>query len=139
VGVIPIGREELEAYLKLRKHGEPVSIRGFQRLMGYNSPGKAERVLKKLEKMGLVERTPSGYIVGRDLPPELSSYIIIKGYVFPRTLLYALYASTVIIVYSILAEPPHPTLILLASIMAPYWIEVFREVRLLSRLRKGMH
>jgi hypothetical protein len=38
VGVIPIGREELEAYLKLRKHGEPVSIRGFQRLMGYNSP-----------------------------------------------------------------------------------------------------
>ena len=135
---IPIGREELEAYLKLRKHGEPVSIRGFQRLMGYNSPGKAERVLKKLEKIGLVEKTSSGYIVGRDLPPELSSYIIVKGYVFPRSLVYATYSSVVVTTYVLLARPPEPLILLLLLIIAPYWIGVVREFNTLKKFRKGL-
>ncbi|MEM0059793.1 MAG: hypothetical protein QXE10_05140 [Desulfurococcaceae archaeon] len=125
---IPIGREELEAYLKLRKHGEPVSIRGFQRLMGYNSPGKAERV----------EKTSSGYIVGRDLPPELSSYIIVKGYVFPRSLVYATYSSVVVTTYVLLARPPEPLILLLLLIIAPYWIGVVREFNTLKKLRKGL-
>jgi hypothetical protein len=38
---MPISREEVEAYLRLNRYGKPITIRGFQRLMGYKSPGQA--------------------------------------------------------------------------------------------------
>jgi len=69
---MPIGREELEAYLKLRRLGKPITIRGFQRLMYYSSLGQAERVLKRLERLGLDEKNPfSKYIAKNVFPPDI--------------------------------------------------------------------
>jgi hypothetical protein len=135
---MPTGREELEAYLKLRRLGKPVTIRGFQRLMGYSSPGQAERMLKRLERLGLVEKTPmSEYIAKENLPPELSSYIIIKGYVLPRALIYSAYATTVIVTYTVLARPPPPAAILLLALVIPYWIETAININMLKKIRES--
>ena len=71
---MPIDREVLKAYLRLRRLSRPVTVRGFQRLMGYSSPGQAERVLKGLERLGLIEKTLSSeYIAKNELPPRALS------------------------------------------------------------------
>jgi len=132
---MPINPEDLEAYLKLRRAGEPVTLRGFQRLMGYSSPGKAERVLKRLERLGLVEKTPSsGYLAKRELPPELASYLVIKGLVIPRSLVYAVYSTVVAVTYAALASPPVHVSILLAAVIAPFWVETLQNTMLLKRV-----
>jgi len=64
---MPISREEVEAYLRLNRYGKPITIRGFQRLMGYKSPGQAERMLKKLERLGLIERVSSSEFIAKKI------------------------------------------------------------------------
>lgn len=133
---MPLSSRDLEAYLKLRRLNEPVTVRGFQRLMGYSSPGKAERVLKRLERYGLVERARSSeYVVKKDLPPELASYMVIKGIVVPRTLVYAVYATVTVTVYVLLAKPPLPLVVLLIALTVPYWLESLHGLILLKRMR----
>lgn len=134
---MPLSNKDLEAYLKLRRLNEPVTVRGFQRLMGYGSPGKAERVLKRLERLGLVERARSSeYVAKKDLPPELASYIIIRGAVVPRTLVYAAYATVTVTVYTLLAKPPIPLTILLIALTVPYWLESLHNFTLLRKMRR---
>lgn len=134
---MPISSKDLEAYLRLRKYGEPVTVRGFQRLMNYKSPGQAERVLKRLERLGLAERTASGYIAKRELPPELSSYLVIKGIVLPKSLVFSVYASITAAVYATLAKPATSILVILVALVAPYWIEVAEQVRIIKRIKEG--
>lgn len=137
---MPLSSKDLEAYLKLRQLNEPVTVRGFQRLMGYNSPGKAERVLKRLERLGLVERTCSSeYIAKKNLPPELASYMVIRGIVVPRTLVYAVYATVTVTVYILLAKPPLSLMILLTALAIPYWLESLHSLILLRRMKKQEH
>lgn len=133
---MPISSEDLEAYLKLRKRGEPVTVRGFQRLMGYRSPGKAERVLRRLERLGLVEKTPSGYTAKKELPPELSSYLVIKGFILPRSLVYSVYASVTVAAYAVLAKPSLSILVLLVALVTPYWVEVAEQVKTVRKIWK---
>ncbi|MCC6010629.1 MAG: hypothetical protein LM588_06555, partial [Fervidicoccaceae archaeon] len=69
----------IRVYLKLVRYGKPVTTRGFQRLMNYSSSGKAQRVLQRLERIGLISRTPSNeYVVNRKPSIILTTYIIIK-------------------------------------------------------------
>lgn len=132
---MPISSEDLEAYLKLRKQGEPVSVRGFQRLMGYKSPGKAERTLRRLERLGLAVKTPSGYVAKRELPPELSSYLVVKGLVLPRVLVHATYATVTATTYAFIGKPHWYVVILLLALIAPYWLEVVEQLRTARKLR----
>ncbi|MEM4880698.1 MAG: hypothetical protein QXP89_01025 [Desulfurococcaceae archaeon] len=137
---MPFSSKDLEAYLKLRRLNGPITIRGFQRLMGYSSPGKAERVLKRLERFGLVERARSSeYVAKKDLPPELASYVIIKGIIVPRTLVYAVYATTAVMIYTLLAEPSAPLMVFLTALVIPYWLESLYSLTLLKRIRKQEH
>ncbi len=122
-----ISREDLDAYLKLRSHGKPISVRGFQRLMNYSSPGKAQRILNRLERLGFIEKTKSNeYIVKADLPPQLAAYAIVKGYIIPRIAIYTLYTTTTITLYIALAKPPIHIAILLIALAIPYWIETIK-------------
>jgi hypothetical protein len=134
---MPIGREELGAYLRLRRYGKPVTVRSFQRLVGYSSPGQAKRMLKKLERLGLIEKTQFSKYVARDnLPPEFSAYLVIKSYLIPRMLIYVAYATTVTATYIILARPPLPAIALLISLIAPYWIEAVTSIKNIERVAK---
>ena len=132
-----LSREDLEAYLKLREYGKPITVRGFQRLAGYSSPGKAQRVLSRLERLGFIERLGTEYIAKDDLPPQLAMYIVIKRYVIPRVLIYALYSSITVAIYTILSRPPLSIVLLLASLAIPYWAEAIRSLAMLKALFKG--
>ena len=135
---MPISREELEAYLRLNRYGKPITIRRFQRLMGYKSPGQAERMLKKLERLGLIERVSSSeFIAKKDLPPELSQFIIVGGYILPRAVIYTVYSLTSVITYILLANPPIHLIVLLMALIAPYLVEIFSALDLLKKLRRS--
>lgn len=134
---MPVSSKDLEAYLKLRKQGEPVSVRGFQRLMGYKSPGKAERVLRRLERLGLAEKIPSGYVARKELPLELSSYLVVKGLVLPRVLVHATYATVTAVTYTFIGKPHWYMVVLLIALITPYWLEVVEQLRTARKLRKS--
>lgn len=129
-----LSREDLEAYLKLREYGKPVTVRGFQRLVGYGSPGKAQRILNRLERLGFIEKIGTEYIARDNLPPQLAMYTVIKRYVVPRTLIYVLYTSITVVVYTILSRPPIHTVLLLAALITPYWVETIRLYTMLKTL-----
>jgi hypothetical protein len=127
--------ETIRVYLKLVRCGKPVTIRGFQRLMNYGSPGKAQRVLQRLERMGLVSRTPSNeYVVNRKPSIILTTYIIIKNLVIPRSLIYTLYAVSLVFTYILLANPPAHLILLLVSLTIPYITETIYYYMLLRRI-----
>ncbi|MCD6487626.1 MAG: hypothetical protein J7K21_00170 [Desulfurococcales archaeon] len=130
-----VDREAATAWTKLLRHGKPVTVRGFQRLMGYRSPGKAQRILERLRRLGLVERTMSGeYVVSKSLPPYLAAYTIIKGYIIPRSLVSASFATTTALAYSILVKPPIHLLVLLLVLIIPYWVEVIHNMVSLKKI-----
>ncbi len=133
--ILLLDAESIRAWLKLLKHGKPVTVRGFQRLMGYNSPGKAQRILRRLERYGLIRKAESGeYIVVRKLPDYLSSYVILKGYVIPRSLAIAVFISGTSVTYVILARPPLHIDLLLLFLSIPNWIDTFYYLRILRRI-----
>ncbi|MEM1542602.1 MAG: hypothetical protein QXP05_06975 [Ignisphaera sp.] len=104
--------------------------------MNYSSPGKAQRVLSRLERIGLVERTFSNEYVAKDLPPQLGMYIVFKGYIVPRIFIYAIYATTISIVFTVLTKPPLHLIILLIVLIIPYWIETINVIRILKKFLK---
>jgi predicted transcriptional regulator of viral defense system len=127
--------ETIRVYLKLVRYGKPVTIRGFQRLMNYSSPGKAQRVLQRLERMGLISRTPSNeYVVNRKPSIILTTYIIIRNLVIPRSLIYTLYAVSLVFTYILLANPPMYLILLLVSLTIPYITETVYYYMLLRRI-----
>ena len=128
-------QETIQVYLEVVRYGKPVTTRGFQRLMNYSSPGKAQRVLQRLERMGLVSRTPSNeYVVNRKPSIILTTYIIIKNLVIPRSLIYTLYAVSLVFTYILLANPPAHLILLLLSLTIPYITETIYYYMLLRRI-----
>jgi predicted transcriptional regulator of viral defense system len=126
--------ETIRVYLKLVRYGKPVTTRGFQRLTNYSSPGKAQRVLQRLERMGLISRTPNNeYVVNRKPSIILTTYIIIKNLVIPRSLIYTLYGVSLVFTYILLANPP-TYLILLVSLTIPYIAETIYYYMLLRKI-----
>jgi hypothetical protein len=127
--------ETIRVYLKLVRYGKPVTTRRFQRLMNYSSPGKAQRVLQRLERTGLISRTPSNeYVVNRKPSIILTTYIIIKNLVIPRSLIYTLYAVSLVFTYILLANPPTYLILLLVSLTIPYIAETIYYYMLLRKI-----
>lgn len=60
-----IDKELLKYYLILREQKQPIGVREAQRILGFKSPGKSHRVLRKLVKLGLATRSEDGkYVIG---------------------------------------------------------------------------
>ncbi len=127
-------RESLRAYMRICRLGHPVGVREFQRLMGYSSPGKAKYVLDKLVRLGLAYRDENGkYVPSQSLPPELSEYIVLRGYFIPRLLVYALFSTSFVVSFTILYNLPLVLLIPFLVPVIPYYLE---SIRLFYRLKK---
>jgi len=132
-----IDAETLQAYLKLLRCSGSIGVRDFQRLMNYRSPGKAKFILDKLTRLGLVERLENGeYRVKSELPFYLSSYMVLKGMLLPRVLVFTIFTSIFALTYIILVKIPIDTTIALIIVLLPYWIESTRTLLLLRRLQK---
>ncbi len=128
-------RDLLNAYIVLRRINRPVGVREFQRIMGYRSPGKAKYVLDKLVKNGLAYRNEDGkYIAIKELPLELSEYIVLKGVFVPRLLTYAVFATVFIVVFILLNNMSIEYIFPLIIPVIPYYIESIRLFRRLKRI-----
>jgi len=96
--------EAIRAYLKLIRYGKPITVREFQRLMGYNSPGKAQRILERLVREGLATRNNDGsYEPVREVASQLN-LIVIRRLIIPRRLALTSSISALSITYAILAD-----------------------------------
>lgn len=104
--------------------------------MNYSSPGKAQRVLSKLERVGLIEKTPYNEYVARDLPPQLGMYVVFKGYIVPRISIYATYATVTATSFTILTKPPLHIIALLIALIIPYWIETIKITKMMREILK---
>ena len=127
-------KEILRYYLILRKIDHPVGVREAQRILGFKSPGKSQRLLRKLVRLGLAERTEEGkYIIKKDPPLELIGKIFIRGRLLPKILVITVYVTTLTITYTLLARPPLDIILILLLINTPLWIETIIEYRELKR------
>jgi hypothetical protein len=133
-----VSYELIKAYEVLYRCGDSVGVREFQRLMRYNSPGKAKRVLERLVREGLARTVDGGgYVAVKVLPPKLASYIVIRGKVMPRTLIYAAFSASFIASFVALAKPPAILAVALAVLSLPYWVEAAYLMVMLKRLGRG--
>ncbi len=130
-----VDRELLRAYIKLISTGRPVGVREFQRIMGYRSPGKSKYVLDRMVRYGLAVRGEDGkYYPAPRLPPELSEYIVLRGTLIPRILVYGVSTLSFVTIFSLLSHlDPYITLALYIPV-APYFIEALRLYRRLKSL-----
>ncbi|MEM2511774.1 MAG: hypothetical protein QXX61_01430 [Ignisphaera sp.] len=122
--------------MRIRSYGKTLSVRGFQKLMNYSSPGKAQRVLSRLERIGLIEKNSSNEYIAKDLPPQLGMYVVFRGYIIPRVLIYATYATATAIVYTALAKPNMNIALLLMALIIPYWVETIKVAKIAKELLK---
>ncbi len=129
-----IDRELLRYYLILRELDHPVGVREAQRILGFKSPGKSQRLLRKLVKLGLAERTEDGkYRIVKDPPLELIGKAFVRGRLIPKILVLAVYTTALSITYAILAKPAPDIILLLILLNTPIWIEAFIEYRELRK------
>ncbi|RLG88149.1 MAG: hypothetical protein DRO18_01960, partial [Thermoprotei archaeon] len=112
-----VDSETLKVYIKLLKYGKPVGVREAQRLLGYRSPGKTQRVLERLVKANLAFRNENGdYVIVKELPPQLASYMVIRKLILPRSLVYATFTTTFVVTYTLLTDLPAHLVIVLAIV-----------------------
>ncbi len=127
-------KELLRYYIILREIDHPVGVRETQRILGFNSPGKAQRVLRKLVKLGLATRLENGkYVIIRDPPLELIGKTVIRGRLLPKILVIGIYMTTFSILYILLAHPKLEVVLLLTLLNIPVWIEAINEYRELRK------
>lgn len=123
-----MGRDVLKYYLVLRMNGKEFGVRQAQRILGLNSPGKAQRLLNRMVREGLMKRREDGkYVIVGNPPPELVGRLVIKGRIYPRILVYATYSSVLAATYTLLTRPGLGFILVEAMIIAPLWAEAVRE------------
>jgi len=129
-----IDKELLKYYLILREQKQPIGVREAQRILGFKSPGKSHRVLRKLVKLGLATRSEDGkYVIARDPPLELIGKVFVKGRLLPKIIVLTTYTTTLSTVYIILAKPSLEIIILLLLLNIPLWFESIIEYRYLKK------
>ncbi len=123
-----MGKDILKYYLVLRMNGQEFGVRQAQRILGLSSPGKAQRILNRMVKEGLMVRREDGkYVIVKDPPPELVGKLVIKGRVYPRILVYAVYSTVLAGTYTALTKPGLGFMIVEALIVLPLWLEAIIE------------
>ncbi len=123
-----VEKELLEYYLKLRSLGKPFGVREAQRVLGLNSPGKTQRILNKLVNYGLAERLENGdYTIIKELPFELTSYLVVSTTVLPRITVYTIYSTVLATLYLVLTRPSIDVVLFAILVIAPLWFEAIYQ------------
>src|SRR2546425_12011885 len=94
-------------YVYIQSHaGDEVRLREVQHAMGFSSPSSALFHLQKLESAGLIQKDPLGNyrIKTRIRVGLMRNFLIIKGVLIPKHLLYATAITAVSILYFILLQ-----------------------------------
>jgi DNA-binding Lrp family transcriptional regulator len=83
---------QLRIYLYILTHGGDVSVREIARDLRL-SPSTVHYSLKRLEELGYVTRSSSGYVVKKQV--KLEGYVLLGRLLVPRLLVYGLFFSGV--------------------------------------------
>ena len=120
----------LQVYLYLLRRGEAIGVRELQRILGFSSPSVAHHHLEKLKDMGLVSRDDRGRyrVVEKVDIGVLKMFVMIGGRLIPRMIFYAVFITTLLILYlarNISSPDLHAVVLgILASLFL--WIETIR-------------
>lgn len=91
-----------KVYWLLLKNGCPMSARQVQRALRFSSPSVAQHHLERLCELGLVQKQTSGgsYVLTSDVKVGVLQHFVKLGrLLFPRYFFYAVFVTTLYIVY----------------------------------------
>jgi len=125
----------LRDYIRLLKHGGKVGIREAQRILGYGSPGKAQRFLERLVKVGLARRCEDGKYEILEKPLNMAGYLVVRGLVVPKVLVAATSTTAMALTYAVLSNTDFVTKAVIVALTIPYWLEVIATLKTLSELK----
>ncbi len=125
----------LRDYIRLLKHGDRVGVREAQRILGYGSPGKAQRFLERLVRAGLARKCEDGRYEIIEKPLNMAGYLVIRGLVIPKVLVAATSATAMALTYAVLSNTDVVTKAVIVVLTIPYWLEVITTVKMLSELK----
>lgn len=136
-----IGPSTLLVYTLLRlQSNNRMGVRQVQRAMGYSSPSSAIFQLEKLLDLGLIEKGPDGLysVASRKDYGYLSHFLILKGQLIPRMLLYSFAVTTLTLSFLgwfLIWGTADVVLALLPSVVASalLWFETIRMWKLRPR------
>ncbi len=91
-----------KVYWLLLKQGCPMSVREVQRALRFSSPSVAQHHLERLCELGLVQKQTSGgcYVLAGNVKVGVLRHFVKLGrLLFPRYFFYAVFSSTLYIIY----------------------------------------
>jgi len=91
-----------KVYWLLLKRGCPMSVREVQRALRFSSPSVSQHHLERLRELGLVEKQAAGgaYFLASEVKVGVLRHFVKLGrLLFPRYFFYAVFSTTVYIVY----------------------------------------
>lgn len=123
-----------KVYWLLLKSGRPMSVREVQKALHFSSPSVAQHHLEQLREIGLVKKHEVGgdyLLVGEVKIGVLRHFVKLGRLLFPRYLFYALFSTTLYLIYlllfmqSLTQEAVFIT-IFGAIVLAIFWYETAR-------------
>ena len=123
----------LEAYKYVLRNGRPTGIRELQNSLSLSSPRLAFYHLNKLEEVGLVKKTPEGYVVDRVV---LHDQVRLKRLLVPRDFFYALFFAAMLIFQLTIFRPDTISkyyVFALVGISVALALSVYETARILKR------
>lgn len=92
----------LQVYRYVLKNSKPTGIREVQNSLNLSSPRLAFYHLNKLEEVGLVKKTPEGYVPDRVV---MHDSVRLRTVLVPRQFFYALFFATMLVFQLTLFRP----------------------------------
>ena len=123
----------LEAYKYVLRNSKPTRIRELQNSLSLSSPRLAFYHLNKLEEVGLVKKTPEGYVADRVV---LHDQVRLRRLLVPRDFFYALFFATMLMFQLTIFRPdpiPKYYVFALVGISVALALSVYEAARILKR------
>ena len=138
--LITLSGSTLQVYMILLTSKKPLGIREIQRIAGFRSPNSVRHHLDKLLEMGYVVRSDDGYVAVKPRSSILSTFIILRELLIPKSLFYAI-ATTLFLLFYIVYRVntgidwyPAVFLIVLSILLWRDSISLLKKVGQLKRL-----
>ncbi len=100
--LVELSGTALKIYMLLLRSKRPLGVREVQRLIGLKSPSTARHHLERLVELNLAKKNMNGYTAIIPRRSIFTTYIIVKGYILPRSLSIAVFSLTSFILYILL-------------------------------------
>lgn len=140
-----ISGSALQVYWYLLKKRQSCGVREIQRALGFSSSSTAHYHLEKLIDKGVLTKDSYGnYKINNKVKVgAISAFVLVRGFVFPRQLLYAIATSVICILFVALFWNTLTLTVILAlspGVLASgiFWYDTLKVWRSLPSFEKGV-